>query len=58
VLALATGTRHPGIAIAISSINFPNQKAVLAVVLFHLVIGTIVSLPYVRWQKRVQAAAH
>ncbi|HSS06446.1 MAG TPA: hypothetical protein VLK83_04830 [Rhodanobacteraceae bacterium] len=56
VLALATGTRHPGIAIAISSINFPNQKAVLSVVLFHLIIGAIVSLPYVRWHKRARAA--
>jgi len=57
VLALATGTRHPGIAIAISSINFPNQKSVLAVVLFHLIIGAIVSLPYVRWHKKMPAAA-
>jgi predicted Na+-dependent transporter len=56
VLALATGTRHPGIAIAISSINFPNQKAVLSVVLFHLIIGAIVSLPYVQRHKRARAA--
>jgi BASS family bile acid:Na+ symporter len=55
VLALATGTRHPGIAIAISSINFPNQKAVLSVVLFHLIIGAIVSLPYVQRHKRAHA---
>ena len=53
VLALATGTRHPGIAIAISSINFPNQKSVLAIVLFHLIIGAIVSLPYVRRHKKM-----
>jgi predicted Na+-dependent transporter len=57
VLALATGTRHPGIAIAIASINFPNQKAVLSVVLFHLIIGTVVSLPYVRRRNRAHAAA-
>ena len=57
VLALATGTRHPGIAIAISSINFPSQKSVLAVVLFHLIIGAIVSLPYVRRHKKIPAAA-
>jgi predicted Na+-dependent transporter len=55
VLALATGTRHPGIAIAISSINFPSQKAVLSVVLFHLIIGAIVSLPYVQRHKRAHA---
>jgi len=56
VLALATATRHPGIAIAIASINFPDQKVVMAIVLYHLVVGTIVSLPYVRWRKRTQAA--
>lgn len=51
VLALATGTRHPGVAIAIASLNFPGDKVVLAVVLWHLVIGAIVSIPYVRWRK-------
>lgn len=56
-LALATGSRHPGIALAIASINFPDQKAVMAVVLFHLVIGTLITLPYVRWRTRAHAAA-
>ncbi|MBZ9601224.1 bile acid:sodium symporter family protein [Phyllobacterium chamaecytisi] len=56
VLALATGTRHPGVAIAIASLNFPNEKAVMAVVLYHLAIGAIVSIPYVRWRTRIHAA--
>jgi bile acid:Na+ symporter, BASS family len=56
VLALATGTRHPGVALAIASLNFPEEKAVMAVVLCHLVIGAIVSIPYVRWRTRVHAA--
>ncbi|WP_353643119.1 bile acid:sodium symporter [Mesorhizobium sp. WSM2239] len=51
VLALATGTRHPGVAMAIASLNFPDQKAALAVMLWHLIIGAIVSIPYVRWQR-------
>ncbi len=51
VLALATGTRHPGVAIAIASLNFPEHKGVIAVMLWHLVIGAIVAIPYVRWQK-------
>ncbi|WP_457298854.1 bile acid:sodium symporter family protein [Phyllobacterium sp. P5_D12] len=55
VLALATGTRHPGVAIAIASLNFPNEKAVMAVVLYHLAIGAIVSIPYVRWRTRIHA---
>ena len=57
VLALATGTRHPGVAIAIANVNFPNEKAVLAVVFYHLVIGAIVSVPYVKWRTRMHAAA-
>jgi bile acid:Na+ symporter, BASS family len=55
VLALATGTRHPGVAIAIAGLNFPEDNAALAVVLWHLVLGAIVSLPYIAWRKRVKA---
>jgi BASS family bile acid:Na+ symporter len=56
VLALATSTRHPGIAIAISALNFPDRKgAVLIVVLFHLIIGTIVAVPYMKWRKKLHA---
>ena len=51
VLALATGTRHPGVAMAIASLNFPDQNAAAAVMLWHLVIGGIVSIPYVRWRR-------
>jgi len=58
VLALATGTRHPGVALAIASLNFPDEKAVMAVVLYHLVIGAIVSIPYVRWRTRIHAGLH
>jgi BASS family bile acid:Na+ symporter len=51
-LALATATRHPGIAMAIASLNFPDQRAVLALIIYHLIIGSIVSLPYMRWRTR------
>jgi BASS family bile acid:Na+ symporter len=53
VLALATATRHPAIAMAIASVNFPDEKATLAVVLWHLLFSIIISVPYVRWRKRV-----
>ena len=50
VLALATSTRHPGIALAIATLNFPERgKAILIVILFHLIVSTIVALPYVKW---------
>lgn len=57
VLALATSTRHPGVALAIVNINFPGEKATLAVVLYHLVIGTIVCIPYVKWSRARAATA-
>ena len=56
VLALATSTRHPGLAITIAALNFPERKsAVLIVVLFHLIVGSIVAIPYVKWRKSLHA---
>lgn len=53
ILALATSARHPGLAITIAALNFPDRKsAVMIVVLFHLVVGAIVAIPYVQWRKR------
>jgi BASS family bile acid:Na+ symporter len=58
VLALATCARHPGIALAIVGLNFPHLKsAVFAVILWHLLIGVIVTLPYKTWRKRMHKAA-
>ncbi|RVD53736.1 hypothetical protein EN746_08400 [Mesorhizobium sp. M8A.F.Ca.ET.023.02.2.1] len=57
MLALATGTRHPAVAMAIASLNFPDEKAALAVMLWHLVIGAIVSIPYVRWRRALHDKA-
>jgi predicted Na+-dependent transporter len=55
-LALATGARHPGVAIAIASVNFPDGRSLLAVVLYHLIFAAIVSVPYVMWRTRSHAA--
>ncbi|KRB25741.1 MULTISPECIES: bile acid:sodium symporter family protein [Mesorhizobium] len=54
-LALATGTRHPGVAMAIASATFPEEKAVVAVVIWHLLVGAIVCVPYVKWRSRLHA---
>jgi BASS family bile acid:Na+ symporter len=52
ILALATSTRHPGLAITIAALNFPDRKgAVLIVVLFHLIVGAIVAIPYIKWRE-------
>ena len=52
VLALATATRHPGIALAIGSTNFPEQKAVLPAILLYVVLCAIFTVPYTVWRKR------
>ena len=54
VLALATATRHPGIALAIGSTNFPEQKAVLPAILLYVVLCAIFTIPYTIWRKRRQ----
>ncbi|EJJ29197.1 bile acid:sodium symporter family protein [Rhizobium sp. CF142] len=55
VLALATGARHPGVAMAIAAYNFPDEKAAVAVVLLHVFIGALVAIPYLKFA-RVNAA--
>jgi BASS family bile acid:Na+ symporter len=52
VLALATASRHPGVAMAIASANFAGEKLVPAAVLLYLIVSAIVSIPYLSWQCR------
>lgn len=52
VLALSTASRHPGVAMAIASANFPGQKLVLAAVLLYLIVSALVSAPYMAWRRR------
>jgi bile acid:Na+ symporter, BASS family len=58
VLAIATASRHPGVAIAIGASNFPAQKLVVPAVLMYLLVGALVSFPYVFWRKRRAAGLH
>jgi BASS family bile acid:Na+ symporter len=51
-LALATSARHPGMAIAIARINFPEEQAVMGVVLSYLIVSAIVALPYITRRTR------
>jgi BASS family bile acid:Na+ symporter len=57
VLGLATALRHPGVAVAIATINFPDQKSVFAALVCYLIVATAISTPYVKWRIRVHAAA-
>jgi BASS family bile acid:Na+ symporter len=52
VLAIATSSRHPGVAIAIASASFPHQKLVTAAVILYLLVTAVISLPYALWRKR------
>jgi hypothetical protein len=42
---------------AITGLNFPAHKVeVLAVILLYLIVGAIVTIPYMRWCKNRHAA--
>jgi BASS family bile acid:Na+ symporter len=60
VLALTTSSRHPGVAIAVASSNFPNDKRlVVAAVVLYLIVNVLVSMPYqILGQRRHARLAH
>jgi BASS family bile acid:Na+ symporter len=49
VLALSTACRHPGIALAITTTNFPEEKLATGAVLLYLLVSAIVVFPYLKW---------
>ena len=51
-LALATASRHPGIAIALAVANFPEEKLAISAVLLYLLVNILVSIPYQILTKR------
>ncbi|RUU28323.1 Na+-dependent transporter [Mesorhizobium sp. M6A.T.Ce.TU.016.01.1.1] len=57
VLALATSARHPGVAMAIAAAAFPEERAVIAVVLWHLIVSAIVCIPYVKRRTNLHKAS-
>jgi len=51
-LALATASRHPGLAIAIAGANFPAQvKLVAGTVIIYLLLSQLLFIPYKRWRR-------
>lgn len=50
-LAVASSTRHPGIAMMIANLNHAD-KAVTAAILAFMLVGIIVAIPYNLWLKR------
>lgn len=51
VLALASASRHPAIALSIATVNYPDQRFV-GIVLLYLIISAVLCVPYVAWQRR------
>lgn len=51
-LALATATRHPGVAIAVMYAVAPEDTTVKPVVFLYLLVGIVASIPYVKWRQR------
>jgi BASS family bile acid:Na+ symporter len=52
VLALSTSSRHPAIALAVASANFPDEPNLGATIFLFLLVGGLVGAPYIAWQRR------
>ena len=51
VLAIASSSRHPGVAVAILGANFDNAKPATAAILLYLLVNAVLTIPYQRWRK-------
>ena len=51
ILALTTSSRHPGVAAAIVSLNFPHQKLAVPAILLYLLVNALLSIAYVAWMR-------
>jgi bile acid:Na+ symporter, BASS family len=58
VLALAAGSHHPGVALAIAAANFPGEHSVGAAILLYLLLTAVFSLPYKKWWSRSSDKDH
>lgn len=51
VLAIATSSRHPGLALAIAKENYPDQLPLVAgAVVVYLILRLLLAIPYSRWR--------
>jgi BASS family bile acid:Na+ symporter len=54
VLALATATRHPAIAITAAHAAFPGEKLVVPAIFSYVLLGAVLSFPYLVWRRRAR----
>lgn len=59
VLAQATASRHPGLAVAIAHANFPEQKLAVPAIVLYLIVSIVVTslAPKLMKGRKTQAAA-
>jgi BASS family bile acid:Na+ symporter len=58
VLAIATSSRHPGLALAIAKANFPDQIMLVAgAVVIYLILRALLAIPYNRWRRNAAQAS-
>jgi BASS family bile acid:Na+ symporter len=55
VLALASVSRHPAVAIAVASAAFPSSRLVAPAVLLQFIVAALASVPYIRRLERLGA---
>ena len=56
-LAIATASRHPGIALILAKANFPADTLMGPALLLYLLVNAVVAIPYLLWTKRRQHSA-
>jgi predicted Na+-dependent transporter len=54
-LALVTSMRNPGLALLLAGIYAPEVPAVKLGILVYLLITILLSIPFLKWQRRLQA---
>ena len=52
VLALATSSRHPGVAVAIGGAASPGDPQVAVAVVLYVLVSVLVAVPYTAWRRR------
>jgi len=56
VLALSTASRHPAVALAITVAAGAETKSEVGAILLYLIVAIVLSIPYVAWRRRQDAA--
>ena len=55
-LALATATRHPGVALGVLKVIAPGDKEAEVAIVLYLLVSIVATFPYFLWRKRARAA--